>query len=107
MQMILFETPSNPTLCIYDINAISSKAHAICQDILVVVDNTFLTPVLQRCLKLGADLVVYSTSKYIGGHADVVGGMVCMNNPELFEKVRHNQEGIFHNLLESLCLIQL
>lgn len=91
-QMIFLESPSNPGLRIYDISSIATKAHTINPDIMVVVDNTFLTPVLQQCLKLGADIVLYSTSKYIGGHADIIGGMVCTNNPKLFEKVKHSQE---------------
>lgn len=87
------ESPSNPDLRILDIGEISKKAHDINSKIAVVVDNTFLTPILQDCLKLGADLVLYSTSKYIGGHADIIGGMVTMNKPELYKSIKRSQEG--------------
>ncbi len=93
--MVFLESPSNPDLRLLDIADISKKVHAINPKIIVAVDNTFLTPVLQNCLKLGADMVLYSTSKYIGGHADLIGGMVTMNNPELFKKVKRNQESMF------------
>ena len=72
--MVWIETPSNPLLRITDIEAVASAAHAA--GALVVVDNTFLSPALQQPIALGADVVVHSTTKYINGHSDVVGGAV-------------------------------
>ncbi|QKK01364.1 MAG: cystathionine gamma-synthase [Pseudomonadota bacterium] len=73
-RMVWLETPSNPLLRVTDIQAVAGQAHK--RDALVVVDNTFLSPALQRPLTLGADIVVHSTTKYINGHSDVVGGAV-------------------------------
>jgi cystathionine gamma-synthase len=73
-RMVWIETPSNPLLRLTDIRAVAALAHR--QETLVVVDNTFLSPVLQRPFALGADLVVHSTTKYLNGHSDVVGGAV-------------------------------
>jgi cystathionine gamma-synthase len=74
-RLLWAETPSNPLLKILDLRALADLAHA--HDTRLVVDNTFATPYLQRPTELGADLVVHSTTKYIGGHSDVVGGAVC------------------------------
>ncbi len=74
------ETPSNPTLAIVDIAAVAAVAHG--RAARLVVDNTFATPYLQQPLSLGADLVVHSTTKYLGGHSDVVGGFVATNDAE-------------------------
>lgn len=84
-RLVLVETPSNPLLRITDIAALAQKAHAI--DALVVADNTFLSPALQKPLSLGADIVVHSMTKYINGHSDVVGGAVIASTPELQEKL--------------------
>lgn len=84
-KMIWLETPSNPLLRLVDIEAISSKARA--QGTLVVVDNTFLSPVLQNPLSLGADIVVHSTTKFINGHSDVVAGAVISKDPQLGEEL--------------------
>jgi methionine-gamma-lyase len=73
---ILFETPTNPTVELADIEAISGVVKKINPSIMVIVDNTFATPYLQRPLDLGADIVLHSTTKYIGGHGTVVGGVV-------------------------------
>lgn len=73
-RIVFFETPTNPTLEVFDIAAISEVAHA--RGALVVVDNTFATPVNQSPLALGADLVLHSTTKYLGGHSDLTGGVV-------------------------------
>jgi cystathionine beta-lyase/cystathionine gamma-synthase len=86
-----FETPSNPDLRLFDISALSKAAHDKNPDIQVVVDNTFLTPAFQRCLELGADIVLYSTSKYIAGHADVIGGMLATNSDSLHSKLKKSQ----------------
>ncbi len=79
--LVVVETPSNPLLRITDIRATSSAAHAV--GALCVVDNTFCSPLLQRPLELGADLVLHSTTKFINGHSDVVGGAVVARDPSL------------------------
>jgi len=84
-KMIWVETPSNPLLRITDIRAVATLARQ-CKA-LVVVDNTFLTPLLQQPLALGADIVVHSTTKYINGHSDVVGGAVVAKTPALLEQL--------------------
>lgn len=84
-KMIWLETPSNPLLRIVDIEAISKKAHA--HGTIVVADNTFLSPVLQKPLELGADIVIHSTTKYVNGHSDVVAGAVIAKTPELAEEL--------------------
>jgi cystathionine gamma-synthase len=86
---IWLETPSNPWLRVVDIAAVAELAHD--RDAVVVVDNTFATPALQHPLALGADLVVHSTTKYLGGHSDVVGGFVATNDDELGERVGYLQ----------------
>ena len=84
-RIVWVETPSNPLLSIVDIAALAETAHGA--GALLVVDNTFATPALQRPLALGADVVVHSTTKYLGGHSDVVGGAVITNDAELDEQV--------------------
>lgn len=91
-KMLWVETPSNPLLSVVSIRALADIAHA--HSALLVVDNTFATPYLQRPLALGADVVVHSTTKYIGGHSDVIGGFVATNNEELAAKVRFHQYAI-------------
>jgi cystathionine gamma-synthase len=89
-RMIWVETPTNPLLNVVDIEAIASLSG----DALVVVDNTFATPAVQRPLELGADAVVHSTTKYLGGHSDTVGGAVIVRDPELHEGVRFVQNAV-------------
>jgi cystathionine gamma-synthase len=84
--LVWVETPSNPLLRITDIRHVAQAAHAI--GALVVVDNTFLSPALQQPLALGADLVVHSTTKYINGHSDVVGGAVVARDAAVAEQIR-------------------
>jgi cystathionine gamma-synthase len=84
-KVIWAETPTNPTLGIVDIAAIAEVAHE--RGAVLVVDNTFATPYLQRPLELGADVVVHSTTKYLGGHSDVVGGFVAVADDELGERI--------------------
>jgi cystathionine gamma-synthase len=84
-RMVWVETPSNPWLRIVDIEAVVARAHE--RGAIVVVDNTFATPALQQPLALGADIVVHSTTKYLGGHSDVVGGFVATNDDELAERI--------------------
>jgi cystathionine gamma-synthase len=80
-RLVWIETPSNPLLRVVDIRAIADAAHAAGAS--VVVDNTFLSPLWQQPLSLGADMVMHSTTKYLNGHSDVVGGAVIAANPEL------------------------
>lgn len=82
--LIWIETPSNPLLAITDIEATAAIAHE--HGLIVVVDNTFASPALQHPLELGADVVAYSTTKYIGGHSDVVGGALVVDDDELADK---------------------
>ncbi len=82
---VWIETPSNPLLKIVDIAAVSAAAHAA--GARVVVDNTFATPALQRPLELGADAVVHSVTKYIGGHSDLIGGAIVTSDPEWIEQL--------------------
>lgn len=83
--MIWIESPSNPLLRVVDIQKITAIAHR--QNCMVVVDNTFLSPVLQQPLKLGADIVVHSTTKYINGHSDLVGGAVVSADIKIAEEL--------------------
>ena len=89
---VWIETPTNPLLAIADIEAIAEIAHAA--GALVVVDNTFATPYLQQPLALGADIVVHSTTKYCGGHSDVIGGALVTSDDELAERLRFHQNAI-------------
>ena len=91
-KMLWIEKPTNPLLSIFDIAALAKLAHD--RGALVVVDNTFATPYLQQPLVLGADVVVHSTTKYIGGHSDVVGGAVVCNDDALAEQIGFLQNAI-------------
>lgn len=84
-KLVWLETPTNPTLKLADIKTISNLAKK--HNILVVVDNTFMSPYFQRPLELGADIVVHSATKYIGGHSDMVGGAVVTDDAKLAEKL--------------------
>ena len=87
--MVWLETPTNPLLTCFDIEAVAAIAHA--HGALVVVDNTFATPYLQQPITLGADIVVHSATKYLGGHSDVVGGFLAVDDDELSERLRFTQ----------------
>ncbi len=87
--MVWLETPTNPLLTCLDIEAIAEVAHE--RGALVVVDNTFATPYLQQPLRHGADIVVHSATKYLGGHSDVVGGFLAVEDDELAERLRYTQ----------------
>src|SRR5881227_243852 len=91
-RIVWIESPSNPMLNVVDIRAAADAAHAA--GALVVVDNTFATPFLQRPLELGADVVVHSTTKYLGGHSDVVGGFAATNDPTVAERLRFLQKSL-------------
>ena len=88
-QVLYLETPTNPTIKITDIKKLSAVAKKV--GAIVVVDNTFATPINQNPLSLGADIVLHSASKYLGGHADALGGVIC-GSKELVEKVYHYRE---------------
>ncbi|MEM8905984.1 MAG: cystathionine gamma-synthase [Actinomycetota bacterium] len=90
--MIWLETPTNPLLTVVDIEAVASIAHE--HDARCIVDNTFATPALQRPLTLGADAVVHSATKYLGGHSDVVGGFVAARDHALAERVGYLQNAV-------------
>jgi cystathionine gamma-synthase len=88
-KLLWIETPSNPLMKISDIAALAELGHAA--DALVVVDNTFASPALQTPLALGADVVVHSTTKYLGGHSDVIGGALVVNDVQLAERIGFQQ----------------
>jgi cystathionine gamma-synthase len=90
--MLWLETPTNPLLNVVDLRAASEAAHAA--GAIVVVDNTFASPYLQRPLEHGADIVVHSTTKYLGGHSDLVGGVAATSNAELAERLRFLQNSL-------------
>ncbi len=89
VKMVFIETPSNPLLEITDIRKVSAEAKR--KEILTVVDNTFLTSYFQKPLNLGADIVVYSATKYYAGHSDILAGLVMVNNDELYAKLKFLQ----------------
>jgi len=85
VKAVLIESPANPLMTITDIRAVADIAHR--HGLLVIVDNTFMTPYLQRPIELGADIVVHSATKYLGGHSDVVAGLAVVKTKELAEKL--------------------
>jgi cystathionine beta-lyase/cystathionine gamma-synthase len=91
-KLVWLESPTNPLMRIVDIDAVSEVAHS--HGAMVSVDNTFATPYLQQPLHLGADFVVHSSTKYIGGHSDVVGGAIMTNNDELEKQLRFHQNAV-------------
>jgi len=91
-KLVWLESPTNPLLRVVDIDAVSEVAHS--RGAMVCVDNTFATPYLQQPLHLGADFVVHSSTKYIGGHSDVVGGAIMTSNDELEKQLRFHQNAV-------------
>ncbi len=91
-RIVWVESPSNPLLNIVDIEAAAKAAHEV--GAILVVDNTFATPYLQRPLDLGADIVVHSTTKYLGGHSDTVGGFAATNDPTIAERLYFLQKSL-------------
>jgi cystathionine gamma-synthase len=91
-RLVWLETPTNPLLNIVDIAAVAKVARAA--GAVVVVDNTFATPYLQRPVELGADIVVHSTTKYLGGHSDLIGGFACTNDPTIAERLAFLQNAL-------------
>ncbi len=90
--MVWVETPTNPLLSIADIAILASVAHE--REAILVVDNTFASPYLQQPLALGADVVVHSTTKYLGGHSDVIGGALVVNDQELADQIGFHQNAM-------------
>ena len=88
-KMIWLETPTNPLLRLIDIQAVAEIAHR--HNLLLVVDNTFASPYFQQPLKLGADIVVHSTTKYLNGHSDIIGGALVLNNEEVYQAIKFYQ----------------
>lgn len=105
-QAFWIETPSNPLLNIVDIKALCDLAHE--HHAVAVVDNTFLSPVGQRPFELGADIIVHSTTKYLNGHSDVVGGAVVVNSPERAERLRYlaNAIGVGQSPFDSWLVLR-
>ena len=91
-RIVWLETPTNPLLNVIDIRAAAEAAHAA--GAMVVVDNTFASPYLQQPLALGADVVVHSTTKYLGGHSDLIGGFVATNDPTVAERLSFLQKSL-------------
>lgn len=91
-RLVWLESPTNPLLRLVDISAVTSMTRE--RGALMVVDNTFATPVLQNPLQLGADIVLHSSTKYLGGHSDVVGGAVMLSNDSLAERLRFHQNAV-------------
>jgi cystathionine beta-lyase/cystathionine gamma-synthase len=91
-RIVWLETPTNPLLNVIDIRQAAEAAHAA--GALVVVDNTFATPYLQRPLELGADVVLHSTTKYLGGHSDIIGGFAATNDPTVAERLLFLQKSL-------------
>lgn len=104
-KLIWLETPTNPTLRLINIKEVSAIAKA--KNITLAVDNTFASPFFQSPINLGADLVVHSTTKYIGGHSDVVGGAILTSNDEIYEKVKFIQNAAGTNPGPFDCFLTL
>jgi len=89
-RLLWLETPTNPLMTLFDIQLLSDIAHAH-GNVIVAVDNTFASPAIQQPLKLGADIVMHSSTKYLGGHSDVVGGVLALNNEAIYEQLKFLQ----------------
>ncbi len=105
-RLLWVETPTNPLLKVIDIQAMSDLAKSV--QALLVVDNTFASPVFQSPLELGADVVMHSTTKYIGGHSDIIGGAVMINDQKLYEEIKFVQfaAGAVPGPFESFLLLR-
>lgn len=95
-KVLYIETPANPTMDITDIAACAKIAKK--HNLVLVVDNTFCSPYLQKPLDLGADVVLHSVTKFINGHADIVGGVIVTKDPELYKKIRHSMVYLGSNM---------
>ena len=106
VKAVIIESPANPLMTVTDIRAVAEVSHK--HGLLVIVDNTFMTPYLQKPLELGADIVVHSATKYLGGHSDVVSGLAVVNSKELAEKIAfiQNSTGGVLGPFDSFLLIR-
>ncbi len=106
VKTVIIESPANPLMTVTDIKAVAEVSHR--HGLLVIVDNTFMTPYLQKPLELGADIVVHSATKYLGGHSDVVSGLAVVNSKELAEKIAfiQNSTGGVLGPFDSFLLIR-
>ncbi|HRU97514.1 MAG TPA: aminotransferase class I/II-fold pyridoxal phosphate-dependent enzyme [Ruminococcus sp.] len=106
VKAVIIESPANPLMTVTDIQAVADVSHR--HGLLVIVDNTFMTPYLQNPLKLGADIVVHSATKYLGGHSDVVSGLAVVNSAELAEQIAfiQNSTGGVLGPFDSFLLIR-
>ncbi|WP_297958426.1 PLP-dependent aspartate aminotransferase family protein [uncultured Ruminococcus sp.] len=106
VKAVIIESPANPLMTVTDIKAVAEVSHR--HGLLVIVDNTFMTPYLQKPLELGADIVVHSATKYLGGHSDVVSGLAVVNSQELAEKIAfiQNSTGGVLGPFDSFLLIR-
>jgi cystathionine beta-lyase/cystathionine gamma-synthase len=91
-KILWLESPTNPLLTVHDIRSLAAEAKE--HGLIVVVDSTFATPILQRPFELGADIIVHSTTKYIGGHSDVIGGCLITQSKELAERISFLQNAV-------------
>lgn len=90
-RVVWIESPTNPTLKVTDLKAVHDAVKNIDQSIVYVVDNTFMSSVLQQPIKFGVDIVVHSMSKYMNGHSDVIMGCLMTSNQEIYDKLKFNQ----------------
>ena len=106
VKAVIIESPANPLMTVTDIKAVAEVSHR--HGLLVIVDNTFMTPYLQKPIELGADIVVHSATKYLGGHSDVVSGLAVVNSKELAEKIAfiQNSTGGVLGPFDSFLLIR-
>ncbi|MCR5074847.1 MAG: aminotransferase class I/II-fold pyridoxal phosphate-dependent enzyme [Ruminococcus sp.] len=106
VKAVIIESPANPLMTVTDIKAVAEVSHK--HGLLVIVDNTFMTPYLQKPLALGADIVVHSATKYLGGHSDVVSGLAVVSTKELAEKIAfiQNSTGGVLGPFDSFLLIR-
>ena len=106
VKAVIIESPANPLMTVTDIRAVAEVSHK--HGLLVIVDNTFMTPYLQKPLELGADIVVHSATKYLGGHSDVVSGLAVVSTKELAEKIAfiQNSTGGVLGPFDSFLLIR-
>lgn len=93
-KMVWLETPTNPTMKIIDVEKIVQLIKGLDKECIVVVDNTFMTPIFQSPLKMGADIVMHSCTKYINGHSDVIMGALMTNNKELYDQLKFQQNAL-------------
>lgn len=93
-KLVWIESPTNPTMKIIDIEGVAEAIKKLDPECLIVVDNTFMTPIFQSPLKLGADLVMHSCTKYINGHSDVIMGTLMTNNKELYQRLKFFQNAL-------------